>query len=257
MHDRDRYKLLHGPYRMPRCRIGGRLFCEERGWVTVKRISDGKIPWPQTVVRRSRAFILCGGLVKAVRRESAIAVCHWWGVTPQTVSKWRKALGVPQVNEGTARLYRDYAPERLTEEIRKRALAAANGPEANAKKAAFRLGKPAHPRARAALARYWGQSPSAETRRKMSEAHRRRGTRPPKAGQAWMPDEEQLLGRLPDREVAERIGRMQLDFSLCLHLHLRAQPGITSHPAAAARTPDLGGTSTTAQVTAAIIAALD
>jgi hypothetical protein len=171
------YRLLHGPYRMPRCRLGGRLFCEERGWVTVERISDGNIPWPQTVVRRSRAFILCGGLAKAVRRESAIAVCHWWGVTPQTVSKWRKALGVPQVNEGTARLYRDYAPERLTEDVRKRALAAANGPEANAKKAAFRLGKPAHPRARAALASYWGQSPSAETRRKMSEAHRRRGTR--------------------------------------------------------------------------------
>jgi hypothetical protein len=128
-------------------------------------------------------------------------------VTPQTVSKWRKALGVPQVNEGTARLYREYAPERLTEDVRKRALAAANGPEANAKKAAFRLGKPAHPRARAALARYWGRSPSPETRQKMSEAHRRRGTRPPKAGRPWSREEEQLLGRLPDREVAARTGR--------------------------------------------------
>src|SRR5271163_586290 len=34
MDDSDRLKLLHGPYKPPRCRIGQKLFCELRGWVT-------------------------------------------------------------------------------------------------------------------------------------------------------------------------------------------------------------------------------
>jgi hypothetical protein len=62
MNDADRYKLLHGPYRMPRCKLGGCLFCQARGWVVVKRISTGPIPWPQTIVKHSRTFILYGDL---------------------------------------------------------------------------------------------------------------------------------------------------------------------------------------------------
>ena len=27
MNDADRFKLLYGPYRAPRCRVGGRLRC--------------------------------------------------------------------------------------------------------------------------------------------------------------------------------------------------------------------------------------
>src|SRR5271165_3958276 len=100
MHDRERFRLLHGPYRAPRCGFGQKLFCELRGWVVVRGISAGRIAWPRTKVKRAWAFILCGDLVRAVRRESAIAVCHWWGVTPQTVTVWRKALDVPQVNAG-------------------------------------------------------------------------------------------------------------------------------------------------------------
>src|SRR4029077_7533342 len=101
MNDADRFRLLYGPYLTPRCRLGKKLFCEIRGWVPVRRISAGRIPWPQTIVGRSLAFILCGDLVKAVRRESNQAVCRWWGVMPQTVTAWRKALDVPQGNEGT------------------------------------------------------------------------------------------------------------------------------------------------------------
>src|SRR5687768_5155031 len=101
----SRVELLHGPYRSPRCRLGRKLFCEIKGWVPVTRLSAGRIPWPVTTHNRGRAFNLCGDLVKAVRRESAAAVCHWWGVTGQTVSKWRKALGVDQYNEGTRNLH--------------------------------------------------------------------------------------------------------------------------------------------------------
>jgi hypothetical protein len=48
---------------------------------------------------------------------------------------------------------------------------------------------------------------SEETRRKMSEAHRRRGTRPPKAGRPWTDEEDDLVRTLPAKEVAGRTGR--------------------------------------------------
>ena len=103
MNDADRFKLLHGPYRSPRCRIGGKLFCEVRGWVKVRRMSNGPIVWPMTIRKDGgRPFlIICGGLVRAIQRESSQSICHWWGVTGQTVTVWRKALGVEQFNEGT------------------------------------------------------------------------------------------------------------------------------------------------------------
>ena len=108
MHDQKRYKLLHGPYRAPRCRIGSRLFCEVRGEVIVCGISGARIPWPIGKRGRARSLVVCGDLAKAVLRESNIAICYWFGITAQTVSKWRKALDVPQVNEGTRRLYVDW-----------------------------------------------------------------------------------------------------------------------------------------------------
>ena len=41
----------------------------------------------------------------------------------------------------------------------------------------------------------------------MSEAHKRRGTRPPAAGRPWTADEDELLSTLPAAEVARRTGR--------------------------------------------------
>jgi hypothetical protein len=49
------------------------------------------------------------GLAEAARRESNAAVRHWWGVTPQTVSKWRKRLGVGRYTDGTRRRKGDAA----------------------------------------------------------------------------------------------------------------------------------------------------
>ena len=43
----------------------------------------------------------------------------------------------------------------------------------------------------------------------MSAAHKRRGTRPPVAGVPWKPEEEALLGTMPDKEVATRIHRTE------------------------------------------------
>jgi hypothetical protein len=41
----------------------------------------------------------------------------------------------------------------------------------------------------------------------MSEVQRARGARPPAAGRPWEPEEDALLGTVPDEEVAERTGR--------------------------------------------------
>lgn len=81
MRDADRYRLLFGPYLSPRCRIGRLLTCRVRGRVEVARISDAPIPWPATTRRAGRpSLIVCGSLVRAVRRESELAVAHWGGV---------------------------------------------------------------------------------------------------------------------------------------------------------------------------------
>src|SRR5262249_3847868 len=100
----DSCHLLLGPYGPPRCRLGRKLFCDIRGWVPIRPISAGRISWPMTLVSRAQPFIFTGDLVNAVWRESALAVCHWWGVTPQTVSTGRMALGGGPIAEGTSRL---------------------------------------------------------------------------------------------------------------------------------------------------------
>src|SRR5438105_294244 len=116
MLDSERFKLRHGPYMTPRCRVGDKLPCEHRGReVTVGGITDAPIPWPFGG-KGPQSPILCGDLIRAVQFESAIAVAHHWGVDKKTVRNWRRALGVPRTNEGTRRLFVDYTPERLTPE---------------------------------------------------------------------------------------------------------------------------------------------
>ena len=209
MNDADRFKLLHGPFRSPRCRIGGKLFCEVRGWVPVRAMSDGRIVWPMTIRTKGGGkpfLIVCGDLVKAIRRESAIAICHWWGVTAQTVTVWRKALGVEQYNEGTRRLSRDWTPERLPPEVQERARTKANSPDANAKKAAWHKGRPVSDKVLAALAKGRKRVNSPAARQKHSETNKQRGIRPP-VGRLWTAEEDALLGTLKDSEVAKLTGR--------------------------------------------------
>jgi hypothetical protein len=51
-----------------------------------------------------------------------------------------------------------------------------------------------------------GKPLSAETRRKMSAAHKRRGTLVP-GTRLWMPEEDELVRTLPRGEAARRTGR--------------------------------------------------
>jgi hypothetical protein len=220
MHDLERFKLLHGPYVAPRCQVGSRLFCEVRGQVIVCGISAGRIPWPIGKRGRARSLVVCGDLAKALQRESNIAICYWFGITGQTVTKWRKALDVPQVNEGTRRLYVDYTPERLPEDVRRRAIANANTPEANAKKSASMRGKPKPPHVLEALLRAnIGKKHTPEQRARRAEALRLRGGLPP-GGRVWEPEEVAMLGLVPDEEIAQRTGR-SLGAVMCKRQKLR------------------------------------
>jgi hypothetical protein len=44
MEDTDRFRLLFGPYRTPRFRIGSFVRCEVRGEVRIVGVSDSSIP---------------------------------------------------------------------------------------------------------------------------------------------------------------------------------------------------------------------
>ena len=90
-------RLRFGPYRPPKRKRGGYLFCAIRGKVKPYAWSHGLIPWPLV---RSGGFIFCGDLETAIRRESVAAVAHWWGVRQETVSCWRRLLEVPRMTAG-------------------------------------------------------------------------------------------------------------------------------------------------------------
>ena len=45
MIDSERFKLLYGPYQVPKCKLGDKLLCEYRDReVTVKGMTDGPHP---------------------------------------------------------------------------------------------------------------------------------------------------------------------------------------------------------------------
>lgn len=207
----DRFRLLFGPYKSPRFKYGDIVMDEARDCeVIVVDISDARIPWP--IGRRretsARALIVYGKQANAVRQESNQAVCYWWSVTPQTVTKWRKALGVEPTNRGTSRFRSDNAHEAPAVQGLKKAITKAADPERRAKIAAAKKGKkrPRHVIEAMRRARQ-GTRHTEAARRKMSEAQRRRGARPPKAARPWTAEEDAIVMTLPASEVAKRTGR--------------------------------------------------
>jgi hypothetical protein len=129
------------------------------------------------------------------------------GVCRTTVWNWRKALNVPQTNEGTRRLYVEYTPERLTPEVQRLAIEQANTPEANAKKAEAARRRPPSAKTLKALAGGRKKLNTPEVHRKISEAHKRRGTIPPAAGRLWTAEEDALIFMMPAAEAARQAGR--------------------------------------------------
>jgi hypothetical protein len=181
-------KLLFGSYAAPSFGYGDVVRDEVRGEVEVWALSDAPIPWPIEKIGSAKSLVVYAGLAEAVRRESNLSVCHWWGVTPQTVTKWRKALGVGPITQGTLRVMQEGATRdpaivaRRTEAMR----AKAGDPARRAKIAAAKRGKKRPPGVIEAMRKgRTGKPQSAEARAKMSAAHKARDTRPPKAGRPW------------------------------------------------------------------------
>lgn len=207
MDDAERLRLL-GKYRTPRFRIGRVVFCEARGEMTISGITDAPIPWPVGKGQRGRtSLIVYKDLAKAIRRESNQAIAHWWGVDPQTVSKWRKVMSVKRATEGTSRLHSEYDKEPWADSMREKSRAKANAPERRREISEARRGKPrpAHVKQKVRRARL-GSRHSDETKRKMSAIHRERGTMVP-GTVPWTPEEDELIRTLPSDEVVRRTGR--------------------------------------------------
>jgi hypothetical protein len=205
----QRRRLLYGPYRTPRFRYGAVLMDEIRGEVVARGLTAARIPWPVGFRGKARGLVVYAGLAKAVRREAAIAVCHWWGVTPDTVSRWRKALGVGPVTAGTRKLRQETFARAFTPAVWARVEAARRSPAVNAKRAAARVGRTQPPEVVEAIRRgRTGIKHTAEAKAKMSAAHQARHA----AGAAaerkpWTPGQDALLMTLPLAKVAASTGR--------------------------------------------------
>jgi hypothetical protein len=179
MVNRDRIKLLHGPYPHPPLRNGDRAFCLYRDCdVVITTWTNGRIVWPRC---RSLESNGCGSgllvnqtLARAVRTESAAAIKHWWGVSDKAIWKWRMALGVTRKNNrGTVRL--------MT--------------AASKKGARVQRGVPLPPEA------------VEQRRRRALKLNLGRNLNLGYHGPRWTPKQLALLGTMPDDEVAKRVRR--------------------------------------------------
>lgn len=104
-------------YHTPRYQYGDIVTDAVRGEVIVTRTSDAPIPWPMAKLPGGRkpGLVVSAGLLEALRTESSVAICHHWGVTGQTVSKWRGLLGIERNTSGAKQLWRKRMFPRLPE----------------------------------------------------------------------------------------------------------------------------------------------
>lgn len=201
MRDTDRFRLL-GEYTTPLFEYGEVVFCEWRGDVKIVSLTDAKIPWQVGMRASNKSLVIFGSLVDALRRVSNQAICHWWGITPQTVSKWRKSLGIPVVTERTRRLFSENAHAEPNAEALKRCHAKAREPEhleRLRKLAESRKGQPRPKRiveiVRVALT---GRKLSPEHCAKIGKRNKRMGIIPRKAqGRLWTRAEDELVRTPP------------------------------------------------------------
>jgi hypothetical protein len=104
--DRERVKLLFGPYNPPPLKRGDHTTCLFRDClVIVTRWTDAPIPWPRCRALDGSGLLVEEELARAMRHRSAAAVMGWWRASPTAVYHWRRVLGDTQTdNEGTSRL---------------------------------------------------------------------------------------------------------------------------------------------------------
>ena len=223
MTNRDRVKLLFGPYRSPPLNRGDRATCLYRdALVIVTSWTDAPIPWP-----RCRALDSPGGgsgllvdeeLARAVRNESAAAVMHWWGAGQRAVWAWRKALGVGRVDSQGSRRLIQAAAEQGAEAIRAREWTEKERQQrrrVNAEKGLARNlvtgyhGPLWAPADIALLGAVLDDDVTRRTGRTLEAVRQKREEMgiPNLAGNRWSAEAIALLGTMPDREVARRLCR--------------------------------------------------
>jgi transposase-like protein len=179
MKSSDRAKLLFGPYQAPALRRGDRATCHYRDCdVIVTGWAGARISWPRCrpldVPRSHPSLLVDEELARAIRQESAAAIRYRWGVCSGVVHRWRKAFGVGRTNcPGSQRLIRD-ASEQGASRLRGVKLP----PEQVERR-----------------------------RRTAAELDLGRHLQPGYHGPRWTRAELALLGKLPDEEVAARVGR--------------------------------------------------
>lgn len=204
----DARKLL-GTYRTPACKIGERVTCLARGDVDVIKLSAGRIQWPIAVRPGigGRSLVLNWDLAEAVRRETNRAVCYWWGVTPQTVSKWRKALGVKNT-EATTRWRTMFGKSAKMRKAITAMAAKARDPKRRAKIAAAKRGKPRPPGMMESLQQAnIGRKHTKAARANMSASHKKRERRGRMDLQPWTDAQNDLVRTLSPIQAATKTGR--------------------------------------------------
>jgi len=181
--------------------------------VVVTGYTDGPIPWP--VGRRrgctARGPVVYGGLVAALRRESNLAICHWWDVTPGAVSKWRRAVGVGFKTPGMSRLRREYAKEDWFVAARALGQAKSWDPERRRKLSeALKCRRPPRHIIEAARKGRTGKPHPPEVRAKISAIRKAaiaRGEYKPPGGRAWTEAEVEVVRTMPAPAAARRTKR--------------------------------------------------
>jgi hypothetical protein len=98
VNQRERVRLLHGPYTPPPLKRGDRATCLLRDDdVLITGWSAGRIAWPRCRAEGTHGggsgLLLDEELAHAVRCESEAAICYWWGVSGNVVWRLRPAAG--------------------------------------------------------------------------------------------------------------------------------------------------------------------
>src|SRR5262245_57459197 len=137
----DRHQMHFGPYQTPWFNYGASVKCIVHGYVTITRISDGRIPWPMCTQRGGYSLVLFEDLCRAVECEAACAVGYWFGVSTWMVRKWRRVLNVAPYNEGDRLLKSAYAKGHNGELARQAALVLADDPVRRSKISAAQRGR--------------------------------------------------------------------------------------------------------------------
>jgi hypothetical protein len=103
--------LLFGPSRAPRLRRGDRAACLFRDAdVVITSWTAARLPWPRCRLADGHGgsgLLVDEELARAVRRESSLAIQHWFGVSMRTVWCWRRTFGVTQWGTEGSRLHQE------------------------------------------------------------------------------------------------------------------------------------------------------